>query len=89
MAHNAPCRHKKIHIKHLSWLMPLFLSGIMSGILSCVNLALQHRADQFSSFISLWFSAWGISWLVAYPCILIFLPLVRRFLTFFMYTSQD
>ena len=30
----------KIHIKHLNWLMPLLLSGLMSGSISGFNLLL-------------------------------------------------
>ncbi|HCM31080.1 MAG TPA: DUF2798 domain-containing protein, partial [Acinetobacter radioresistens] len=30
------------------------------------------------NFFHLWFSAWMLSWLAAFPAVLILLPLVRR-----------
>lgn len=68
----------KIHVKHISWLMPLFLSGLMSGSLSCFNLFMNRGLMQ--GFVEKWLATWAMSWLVAYPLILIFIPLVRRLL---------
>ncbi|TCB50925.1 DUF2798 domain-containing protein [Acinetobacter sp. ANC 4779] len=68
----------KIHVKHISWLMPLFLSGLMSGSLSCFNLFINKGLME--GFIYKWITAWSLSWLIAYPLILIFIPIVRRFL---------
>ena len=72
----------KFHLKHLNWLMPLILSGIMSGAISCFNMLLNKGwSDQF---ISLWLHAWSMSWLMAFPLILVVLPLVRRTLMKFV-----
>jgi hypothetical protein len=72
----------KFHAKHLNWLMPLILSGIMSGAISCFNMLLNKGwSDQF---ISLWLHAWSMSWLMAFPLILVVLPLVRRTLMKFV-----
>jgi hypothetical protein len=30
------------------------------------------------SFLGIWLSAWGLSWLIAFPTLLVALPLVRR-----------
>jgi hypothetical protein len=35
-------------------------------------------------FISLWLHAWSLSWLMAFPLILVVLPLVRKFLMQFV-----
>ncbi|MGF2684165.1 DUF2798 domain-containing protein [Acinetobacter johnsonii] len=45
----------KIHIKHLNWLMPLLLSGLMSGSISGFNLLFSvhdkfHRTLILSGF---------------------------------------
>ena len=72
----------KIHPKHLAWLMPLFLSGIMSGAISCFNMIINKGFE--NGFFSLWLHAWSLSWLMAFPLILVVLPLVRRFLMLFM-----
>lgn len=78
MKNNLP----KIHPKHLTWLMPLILSGIMSGAISCFNMLLNKGF--VDGFFSLWLHAWSLSWLMAFPLILVMLPLVRRFLMLFI-----
>ena len=72
----------KFHPKHLALLMPLFLSGIMSGSISCFNMLMNKGL--VDGFISIWLRAWGMSWVVAFPLILIMLPLVRKFLMQFV-----
>lgn len=72
----------KIHPKHLTWLMPLILSGIMSGAISCFNIYLKIGVAE--GFISIWLHAWSLSWLMAFPLIMIVLPLVRKFLMQFV-----
>ncbi|OTG75418.1 hypothetical protein B9T26_05375 [Acinetobacter sp. ANC 4169] len=72
----------KFHPKHLAWLMPLFLSGIMSGAISCFNMIINKGL--VDGFFSLWLHAWSLSWLMAFPLILVVLPLVRKFLMQFV-----
>ncbi|WOE32689.1 MULTISPECIES: DUF2798 domain-containing protein [unclassified Acinetobacter] len=79
-------RFPKIHHKHLSWLMPLMLSGIMSGSISCFNLFINRGITD--DFWSVWIHAWTLSWLIAFPLILIVLPLVRRFLMQFVHLPE-
>lgn len=69
----------KIHPKHLTWLMPLILSGIMSGAISCFNIYLKIGAAE--DFLSIWLHAWSLSWLMAFPLIMIMLPIVRKLLS--------
>jgi hypothetical protein len=42
MKNNLP----KFHPKHLNWLMPLILSGIMSGAISCFNMLLNKGLER-------------------------------------------
>lgn len=72
------CSIPKMHPKHMTWLMPLMLSGLMSGTISCFNMLLNKGF--FDGFWMKWLMSWFISWLIAYPLIMIFIPLVRRFL---------
>ena len=72
----------KFHPKHLAWLMPLILSGIMSGSISCFNMLMNKGWSD--EFIALWLHAWSMSWLIAFPLILLVLPLVRKFLMQFV-----
>jgi len=77
----------KFHPKHLSWLMPLFLSGIMSASISCFNLFINRGF--VDGFFYIWLKAWSLSWLIAFPLILIVLPVVRRFLMKFVHTQNN
>lgn len=72
----------KFHPKHMTWLMPLMLSGIMSGAISCFNMLLNKGF--IDGFFSLWLHAWGMSWLMAFPLIMIVLPQVRNTLMRFV-----
>ncbi|MFW1753267.1 DUF2798 domain-containing protein [Acinetobacter wanghuae] len=72
----------KFHPKHLTWLMPLILSGIMSCAISGFNLFL--KLGWVDGFFSIWLHAWSLSWLMAFPLILIVLPLVRNTLMKFV-----
>lgn len=69
----------KIHPKHLTWLMPLILSGIMSCAISGFNLFL--KLGWVDGFFGIWLHAWSLSWLMAFPLIMIMLPLVRKLLS--------
>ncbi|WP_413351761.1 DUF2798 domain-containing protein [Acinetobacter zhairhuonensis] len=66
--------------------MPLFLSGLMSGSLSCFNLFMNRGL--IPGFLEKWFATWAMSWLVAYPLILIFIPLVRRLLMLIVHAPE-
>ncbi len=72
----------KFHPKHMAWLMPLILSCVMSGSLSCFNLLMNKGL--VDGFISIWLHTSALSWLVAFPLILVFIPLVRKFLMQFV-----
>jgi hypothetical protein len=72
----------KFHPKHMAWLMPLILSGIMSGAISCYNMMLSRGLSE--DFLAIWLPAWGKSWLLAFPLILVVLPLVRNTLLKFV-----
>lgn len=72
----------KIHPKHLTWLMPLILSGLMSGSISFCNMLINR--GWFEGFLAIWLKSWTISWLMAFPLIMIMLPLVRKFLMQFV-----
>lgn len=71
-----------LHPKHMVWLMPLLLSGIMSGAISMFNMFL--NTGWVDGFMLLWLHAWSLSWLMAFPLIMIMLPLVRKLLLKFV-----
>lgn len=39
-------------------------------------------------FVEKWLATWAMSWLVAYPLILIFIPLVRRLLMLIVHVPE-
>ena len=82
MNQSLPTSFPKLHPKHTIWLMPLILSGIMSASLACFNLYMNQGF--ITDFFNKWLHAWSLSWMVAYPLILICLPLVKRFLSLIM-----
>lgn len=66
---------KKLPAKFALWIMPLMLSGIMSAIISFINIV---KALGFvDGLFTIWLQAWGLSWLVAYPVVLMVLPIVK------------
>ncbi|AXQ20844.1 DUF2798 domain-containing protein [Acinetobacter wuhouensis] len=70
-------RIPKLPAKYAGVIMPLLLSGLMSGTISMLNL--WKNIGWFDGFFSQWLGIWLFSWLVAFPTVMIFLPSVRRF----------
>lgn len=66
----------KLPAQYAGFVLPLFISFFMSGIISMINL--WRNVGWSDTFLQIWFSVWMMSWLVAYPAVLIILPLVRR-----------
>lgn len=67
---------KKIPHRYAAIVLPLLLSIIMTFIVSCIS---TFRSMGFESFpLYTWLSAWGISWLIAFPVLLFILPIVRK-----------
>ncbi len=72
----------KLPAKFAQWIMPLFLSCLMSGMVSLINMLI--NVGLIDGFFTKWFSAWMVSWAVAYPVVLFVLPLVRRLTAVFV-----
>jgi hypothetical protein len=58
------------------WLTPLMLSVVMTFVVSLVSTLV--TSGWTSAAPRLWLRAWGLSWVVAFPTLLLVLPLVRR-----------
>lgn len=72
-----------------SWaphLMPLFLSMLMSGLVALVVTLKLYDGSQ--SLLLTWLNSWLSSWVVAYPCLLVVLPLVKRIVAFITLPSE-
>lgn len=57
-------------------LMPFILSIIMTMVVSAV--ATVKNLGMGPHFISDWLSAWAMSWVIAFPTLLMALPITRR-----------
>jgi hypothetical protein len=61
---------------------PFVLSIFMSCMVSFVSTL---RTVGFSNFVvSNWLSSWGLSWMVAFPAVLLVLPLVKKIVAAFV-----
>jgi hypothetical protein len=56
--------------------LPLVLTFIMTNVVSGVST--WRAVGLVPDFLHLWMTAWGLSWVVAFPVVLFVLPLSRR-----------
>ena len=56
--------------------MPLLLSLCMTFVVSAV--ATIRAVGLPHDFMALWLSAWAVSWVIAFPVVLVVLPFVRK-----------
>lgn len=66
----------KLPAKSIHWLMPLLLSSIMSGVISAYNTI--RNLGFIEGVTAIWFNNWIQSWIIAFPLVLIILPILRR-----------
>ncbi|GAB1438735.1 DUF2798 domain-containing protein [Providencia sp.] len=66
----------KLPARAMIFLVPFFLSLVMSGIVSLISTI---RALGFTSEVfSPWVSSWMLSWAIAFPTVFFVLPIARR-----------
>lgn len=69
-------RRPRLPARYAGIVMPLLLSVLMTAIVSFISTL---RGVGFANAtVSLWLNAWGLSWVVAFPTLLVALPIVRR-----------
>lgn len=81
----ANTNRRKLPARYAAIVSPLVLSVLMTFIVSLIS-TLKGVGVQ-PGFLSLWMTAWGLSWLVAFPTLLIVLPTVRRIVGFLCQTQ--
>lgn len=67
---------KKLPRKSAKLLNPLFISGFMTLVVSGVSSA--FSLGLIDGFFNIWMGAWGLSWLIAFPTLLVFMPLIQK-----------
>lgn len=66
----------KLPARYAGIVLPLVLSVLMTFVVSAI--ATLRSLGPTPAFIAMWPTAWALSWLVAFPTLLLVLPLVRR-----------
>ncbi len=67
---------RKLPPSAATFVMPLILSILMTCIVSAVSTL--RNIGLVEGVAGHWLQAWGLSWLIAFPTLLLVLPLVRR-----------
>lgn len=67
---------RRLPARYGTVVLPLLLSIVMTFVVSAI--ATLRALGPSPDFLSTWPVAWGLSWLVAFPTLLLVLPLVRR-----------
>lgn len=67
---------RKLPARYAGIVMPLLLSIFMSGIVSFVSTL--HGIGMTHGLLHTWLGAWGWSWMIAFPTVLVVLPVVRN-----------
>jgi hypothetical protein len=69
---------KKLPASYMRYALPagtaVFMTFLVSGV------ATWRAVGWTDGMVGTWMSSWGIAWLVAYPTMLVMMPLVRRWL---------
>ena len=66
----------RLPARYAAIVSPLVLSLLMTFIVSFISTL--KSLGFHPSLPSIWMSAWGLSWLVAFPTLIMVLPAVRR-----------
>jgi hypothetical protein len=69
-------RFRKFPARYAGIIMPLILSVFMTCIVSFISTV--RGIGLADNLLQVWLGAWGVSWLLAFPALLLVLPVVRR-----------
>jgi hypothetical protein len=67
---------RRLPARYGAVVMPLILSVLMTFVVS--GIATLKALGPSPQMLAVWPVSWGLSWLVAFPTLLVILPLVRR-----------
>jgi hypothetical protein len=66
----------KLPKRYNTIVMPLILSLLMTSVVSAISIV---RAQGLTAHaLAMWPSAWALSWAIAFPVLLLMLPVVKR-----------
>lgn len=73
-------------IRFAPYLFGFLLSGMMSAVVS--GIATLRNAGLVDGVLSLWSNAWLLSWLIAFPVVLVAAPVTRRLVGLLVRTPE-
>lgn len=71
--------HSRLQIipaKYANFVMPVLLSVFMTFIVSLISTLRSTGINEHT--LHVWMSSWGMSWIIAFPTLLVALPLVKK-----------
>lgn len=71
----AGAARRKLPARYYGIVLPLILSLLMTCVVSLIST--WRSVGLVPGFATLWLGAWGLSWLVAFPLLLLVMPLTR------------
>lgn len=69
-------KFRRLPARYAGLVMPFVLSVMMTFLVSGISTFKSVGATP--DFPLAWMGAWGVSWLIAFPALLVVLPIVRR-----------
>ena len=78
---------KKLPAKYVTILLPFCLSMMMSCLVSLISTI--RLLGITEGFFGTWFAGWMISWVMAFPTVLVVLPLVKKFLSYIVESPKE
>ncbi len=72
----------KLPAKYNTVVIPLLLSFMMSFVISGISTL--RAVGWVDGYFDKWMGAWGVSWLIAFPTVLVVLPFVRKIVAIFV-----
>jgi hypothetical protein len=73
---------RKLPARYQAIVLPLFLSAVMTCVVSLIST--WRSVGLIDGFVRLWLGAWALSWVVAFPLLLVALPLARAVTRFWV-----
>ena len=67
---------RRLPARYATVVMPFFLSVLMTFVVSGISIL--KALGPTAAFIQTWPVSWTLSWVVAFPTLLLVLPVVRR-----------
>ncbi len=78
-------RFQKLPAHYAKVVMPFFLSVLMTCVVSMIS---TWRGLGWAAWtLHVWLGSWGLSWLIAFPVLLLVLPVVRKLTTLVVRTA--